>query len=137
MVGGVSVKPSDLQRVLQAAAPSEIDLQFKSMFGGIGVYADGRMFCSLSDIGLALKFDGEEHAAFLKVKGAKPLQYEAEAPPSKSYIVVPAGVLKERTALRAWIARSVASVKSKPAKRPPPKSGKIMARPARGGFRKT
>lgn len=110
--------PADLQKVLETAAPPDVELLFKPMFGGIGVYANGRMFCSLSDVGLALKFGGDEHEALLKIKGAKALQYEPSAPPSKSYIVVPDAVLKDRKTLRTWIAKSAAFVKSEPAKKP-------------------
>lgn len=110
--------PSDLQKVLEASAPPDVELLSKPMFGGIVVYADGRMFCSLSNVGLALKFGGDEHAALLKTKGAKALQYEPSMPPSKNYIVVPDAVLNDRKALRTWIAKSAAFVKTKPARKP-------------------
>jgi TfoX/Sxy family transcriptional regulator of competence genes len=110
--------PADLQKHLQAAAPAGIELLFRPMFGGIGAYADGRMFCSLSDVGLALKFGPEERDALLRVKGAKPLQYEPAMPPSKSYVVVPDAMLTDRKALGTWIAKSAAFVKSAPAKKP-------------------
>jgi TfoX/Sxy family transcriptional regulator of competence genes len=114
--------PKKLLPILEAAAPADVALLSKPMFGGIGVYADGRMFCSLSDVGLALKFGGESHAALLKVKGAKPLQYEPDSPPSKSYVVVPDAMLKDRKTLGSWIAKSAAFVKSEPAKKPKRKS---------------
>jgi TfoX/Sxy family transcriptional regulator of competence genes len=87
------------------------------MFGGIGVYADGRMFCSLSDVGLALKLSPTDREALLKVRGAKPLQYEPDSPASKTYVVVPNAMLEDRKALGAWISRSAAFVKAAPAKK--------------------
>ena len=111
--------PSQLQKRVEAAAPPEIELRFKPMFGGIGVYADGRMFMTLSDVGLALKIGGAEHETLLKLRGAKPLQYAPDAPPSKSYVVVPESMLADRNLLRRWIETSAAFVKAAP-----PKMGK-------------
>jgi TfoX/Sxy family transcriptional regulator of competence genes len=108
--------PADLQKRLEAAAPPEIELRFKPMFGGIGAYADGRMFASLSDVGLALKFGEPDRTELLKLKGAKPLQYEPNAPPSKSYVVVPDSMLVDRQLLRSWIETSAAFVKTAPVK---------------------
>lgn len=109
-------KPADLQKHVEAAAPADVDLRFKAMFGGISGYADGRIFLSLSDVGLALKLGEADRAALLKVKGAKPLQYEPSMPPSKTYVVVPDTMLSDRKALNGWISRSCAFVKSQPAK---------------------
>jgi TfoX/Sxy family transcriptional regulator of competence genes len=124
----VGHSPSDLQKHMEAASPADIDLRFKAMFGGIGGYADGRMFASLCDVGLALKLGDDDRAALLKIKGAKMLQYEPSAPVSKSYVVVPEAMLTDRGALRGWIARSAAFVKTTAPKKPrakkPAKTGK-------------
>ena len=117
-------EPAKLQSVLEAAMPPGIDLMCKPMFGGVGAYADGRMFCSLSNVGLALKFGSDDYAALLKVKGAKPLQYEPSMPPSKSYVVVPNAMLKDRKALSGWISKSAAFVKAEPAKKAKKRSSK-------------
>ncbi|HEY1632804.1 MAG TPA: TfoX/Sxy family protein [Rhizomicrobium sp.] len=110
--------PADLRKAMEAAAPGEIDLRFKPMFGGIGAYADGRMFASLSDAGLALKLGDAAHAELLKLKGAKPLQYEPGAPVSKTYVVVPDAMLADRRALRGWIEKSANFVKTLTPKKP-------------------
>ena len=107
-----------LQSHVEAAAPPDIELRFKPMFGGIGVYADGRMCISLSDVGLALKLGETERAGLLKLKGARPLQYEPNSPPSKSYVVVPDSMLKDRAELGRWIAISAAFVRAAPSKKP-------------------
>jgi TfoX/Sxy family transcriptional regulator of competence genes len=110
--------PAELQKQLEAAAPPEIELRFKPMFGGIGGYADGRMFASLSDVGLALKLGEPARSELLKVRGAKALQYEAGAPPSKTYVVLPDAMLSERKVLQGWVAKSAAYVKSVAPKKP-------------------
>jgi len=108
--------PTELRKRVEAAAPMELELRFRPMFGGIGVYADGRMFLSLNEVGLALKLGEPERAKLLKIPGAKPLQYEPNSPPSKSYVVVPDKMLADRKQLRAWIAASAAFAKSTKAK---------------------
>ena len=115
-------KPDKLRNIIESVASPELELRFRPMFGGIAVYSRGRMFCSLSDVGLALKLSGDEHAALLRVRGAKPLRYDASMAPSKSYVVVPAGMLKERKVLSAWIARSAAYALMAPAKKSKKKS---------------
>jgi TfoX/Sxy family transcriptional regulator of competence genes len=39
--------------------------RYRTMFGGIGVYANDRMCVSLSDVGLAIKLVGAEREALL------------------------------------------------------------------------
>jgi TfoX/Sxy family transcriptional regulator of competence genes len=110
--------PSQLQKHVEAAAPMEVVLRFRAMFGGIGGYADGCMFASLSDVGLALKLGAEDRAALLKLKGAKPLQYDPGAPVSKTYVVVPDKMLADRAGLAAWISKSANFVKTLSPKKP-------------------
>ncbi len=110
--------PAALQKAMQAAAPTHVVWRYKPMFGGIGVYADDRMCVSLSDIGLAVKLTGAAHAELLKLKGAKPLQYEPGQPVSKTYVVVPDAVLKDREALGHWLGEAAALAAAAPAKKP-------------------
>jgi len=116
--------PSNLQKIIEGAASPELELEFRPMFGGISVYSGGRVFCTLSDVGLALKLAGNDHAALLKLKGAKPLQYEPSSPPSKTYVVVPVGMLKDRKALGAWLARSAEAARAAPANKVKKKKSK-------------
>jgi TfoX/Sxy family transcriptional regulator of competence genes len=109
--------PAELRKHVEAAAPLELELQFRPMFGGISVYAFGRMFMSLSDVGLALKLGGTDREELLAIEGSKPLRYEPDAPPSKSYVVVPERMLSDRKTLCAWIEKSASFVKaSEPAR---------------------
>lgn len=101
--------PKALRAILEAAAP-DIELTFRAMFGGILAYVAGRPVASLSDVGLALKAGGAEYAALLAVPGAAALRYEPDAPPSKSYVVVPDLVLADPAMLRAHLIRSIASL---------------------------
>ncbi len=105
--------PKDLQPVLAAAVPPDIDVTFKAMFGGILAYAEGKPFASLSDVGLALKMAGDSHDALLAVPGAKALQYDASQPVSKTYVLVPEKMLADKDALRGWIVKSIATLPAK------------------------
>jgi TfoX/Sxy family transcriptional regulator of competence genes len=110
--------PRALQKQLEAAAPPHVDWRFRPMFGGIGVYANDKMCVSLSDVGLAVKLGAADQEMLLKLKGAKRLQYERDAPVSKSYIVVPDAMLPDRKTLGHWLALSADFVCAAPAKKP-------------------
>lgn len=109
--------PKLLQSVLAAAAPPDLDLTFRPMFGGLFAYADGKPFASLSDVGLALKVVGGERDALLALPGAAPLRYEPDQPPSKSYVVVPEAMLEVPDELRPWVIRCVAALPEKRARK--------------------
>jgi TfoX/Sxy family transcriptional regulator of competence genes len=107
--------PKQLQAIVQSASP-DLELAFKPMFGGIMVYAGGKPFASLSDVGLALKLTGAAREDLLALPGAAALRYEPDAPVSKTYVVVPAQMLTQPDVLRGWIGRSAAAAPT-PAKR--------------------
>lgn len=103
--------PKELQAVMEAASPPDLELGFRPMFGGIMGYAAGQVFASLSNVGLALKMAGADHAALSEVPDVKPLRYEPDDPPSKSYLLLPNAMLSDPDSLRSWIARSAAGLK--------------------------
>ena len=109
--------PKALRIIFAAAAPPDLELVFKPMFGGILAYAHGKPLASLSNVGLAVKAAGALNAEFLSAPGAVALRYEPDAPPSKTYVVVPEAMLGDREALRGWIARAAAGVAAAPAKK--------------------
>jgi TfoX/Sxy family transcriptional regulator of competence genes len=110
-----------LQAMLAGAAP---DLELtRPMFGGIMGHAAGKPFASLSDVGLALKLAGADHAALFALPGARPLQHEPDSPPGRSHVLLPACVLDDPAELAGWARRSARLVAGQPArkrKRAPP-----------------
>ncbi len=117
--------PNDLKSVMEAASPPDLELGFRPMFGGIFGYAGGQAFASLSNMGLALKMIGADHAALSAVPDVKPLRYEPDDPPSKTYLLLPEALLSDPESLRLWIARSAAGLKPKTKKpRKKPEGGK-------------
>ena len=112
--------PRELQAVMEAASPPDLELGFRPMFGGIMGYAAGQVFASLSNVGLALKMTGADHVGLSAVPDVKPLRYEPDDPPSKSYLLLPDAMLSDPGSLRSWMARSAAGLRSttqKPRKR--------------------
>lgn len=116
--------PKELQAVMEWASPPDLELGFRPMFGGIMGYAAGQVFASLSNVGLALKMIGADHAALSAVPGVKPLRYEPDDPPSKSYLLLPNAMLSDPDSLRSWMARSAAGLK--------PKAKKLRKKPVEG-----
>lgn len=118
MTEEMKARLATLQERVELAAENlapDTELTFQAMFGGIGGKAQGRMFASLSDRGLALKLPEAELEALLQIEGAEPLQYEPDAPISKSYAVVPAGFLQDTALLTPWVEKSVRYVLTLPA----------------------
>ena len=109
---------AELQAKLLAAAPSELELSFRPMFGGIMGHAHGRPFASLSNVGLAFKLTGADHAAAMALPGACPLRYEPDSPPSRSYVLMPDQVLDDPAQLAAWAERCSRYVAAQPTKKP-------------------
>lgn len=105
--------PKLLQAMLTRAAPPDLEIAFRPMFGGIFAYADGKPFASLSNVGLAIKLAGSERDAMLALPGAAPLRYEPDDPPSKSYVLVPDTMLSEPDQFRPWLVRCVLSLHPK------------------------
>jgi TfoX/Sxy family transcriptional regulator of competence genes len=104
--------PKALQSALLSAAP-ELELGFRPMFGGIMAYSGGLPLASLSDVGLALKVAGADREALLAEPGARPLRYEPDQPESKSYVLVPDGMIGDPERLGGWARRAAAALKPK------------------------
>ena len=93
----------------------DVEMKHKPMFGGVCSYADERVFASLSNVGLGLKLSPGDRDELLKIEGAKPVQYEPDMPPSKSYFIVPESVRESREQFAAWVEKSVKFVLALPA----------------------
>jgi TfoX/Sxy family transcriptional regulator of competence genes len=107
-------EPAALQTLLEAACDGPEfpgPLRFRAMFGGITGYAGERNFASLYDVGLALKLSRADRQALI-AEGGKPLQYEPDATPSKSAVVVPDAILSDSAALGEWAVRSAKHVQA-------------------------
>jgi TfoX/Sxy family transcriptional regulator of competence genes len=110
-----------MQNYVSAAAERlnlDKDLTFKKMFGGGMAYIGGKPAASLSNIGIALKLAPLDQEELLAIDGAARLQYEPDAPVSKSYIVVPKAMVSNPALLAPWLKRSSDYILSLPGKKP-------------------
>ncbi len=98
-----------LDALLKQIAPTLLRrsrLERKRFFSGGAVYADGRIFMTLTAVGLALKLPEDASTALLR-QGGMPLRYFAKGHVKKVYVVVPEAIANDRYALGRWIERSV------------------------------
>ncbi len=104
---------SNLKTIVEQACRSSDrtgSIRCKHFFGGAAAYVDGRIFMTLSPVGLALKLSEEDRATLFRL-GAKPLKYFPNAPVKKGYALLPIEHNEDFGALRDIIARSIAFVR--------------------------
>lgn len=81
-------------------------IEVKRMFGGHGVFREGRMFALAVDETLYLKADAENVAHFHRL-GLTPFEYRRKGKPTKlSYYLAPDAVLEDCSAAAHWAQRS-------------------------------
>jgi TfoX/Sxy family transcriptional regulator of competence genes len=81
-------------------------IQCKHFFGGAAAYASGKIFMTLTPVGLALKLPEASRERLIAL-GARPLRYFPTGPIKKDYVVVPDGLAHDRAALAPWIKESI------------------------------
>ena len=104
----------DLKALLAQAPPRPrrgTTIACKHFFAGAAAYVDGRIFLSLTPVGLALKLP-EDARATLRREGGKPLRYFPKGPIKEDYVVVPMSLTKDVALLGPWIVQSVAFVRA-------------------------
>ncbi len=78
----------------------------RSMFGGIGVYRGSLCFALVDHDVLYFKVDGQTVAAF-EARGMGPFRPFGDVGASMRYYEVPADVIEDHDALRAWAGRAL------------------------------
>jgi DNA transformation protein len=96
----------DLEAAADAVTPPPV-LRFRSMFGGVGVYADGPMFAAITEAGLALKLPPADRETLIEHWGTVPFQYRPNGPISKNKILIPDEVRSDPDRLAPWLERSI------------------------------
>jgi len=80
----------------------------RRMFGGAGLYCNGRMFCVVSDDVPYLKVDDSNREDFVKAGSAPFNPYPDKAKTTvMSYYEIPADVMENPTVLTQWAQRSL------------------------------
>lgn len=97
----------DLQSIAASfarRADMKLDLECRRFFSGAAAYVDGKIFMTLTPVGLALKLPEAARASVLAA-GGKPLRYFPNAPVKKEYVVLPEAPSED--ALTNWISASI------------------------------
>jgi TfoX/Sxy family transcriptional regulator of competence genes len=77
-----------------------------NFFSGAAAYANGRIFMTLTTVGLALKLP-QDSRDLLIGNGATPLRYFAKGPIKKDYVLVPKRLANDEERLASWIRESI------------------------------
>ncbi len=85
---------------------ANVGLECKHFFSGAAAYANGRIFMTLTTVGLALKLPEETRAALIE-GGAEALRYFPNGPIKKDYVRIPKKLAADDAALAAWIVESI------------------------------
>jgi len=85
-----------------------VAIEWKRMFGGVGLYAGETFFALIDDDLLYFKV-GDENRAEFEAAGARAFSPYHDGRSSLSYYELPVEVLEDTDALRAWTEKSVAA----------------------------
>lgn len=95
-----------LRAILERMAPDLATIACKHFFSGAAAYTDGRIFMTLTPVGLALKLPEASRTALIEAGGA-PLRYFPDAPIKKDYTIVPEALVDDPPALAPWVRESI------------------------------
>ena len=88
------------------------DVTARKMFGGAGLYRDGKMFGLIADDIVYLKVDDSNRAEFVQA-GSSPFKPYPDKSTTMSYYEIPPDVLEQQDQLVEWAERSLAIQKKK------------------------
>ena len=93
--------------VLEQLAGSSGAVSARAMFGGYGLYAEGKvLFAVLDDDAVFFRVDDDSRAAYEEA-GSRPFAPMPGQQPMRYYWELPAEVLEDREMLAAWKTRAV------------------------------
>ena len=102
-------------------------IDWKRMFGGVGLYADGMFFALIDDDIVYFKV-GDLNRADFEASGARAFRPYGEGSSSMNYYELPVEVLEDVDALRTWTEKSVAVARSTAASKREKKSREKKSR---------
>jgi DNA transformation protein len=91
-------------------------VDWKRMFGGVGLYADGTFFALIDDDIVYFKV-GDLNRADFEAAGARAFRPYGEGSSSMNYYELPVEILEDVDALRTWAEKSVAVARNAANKR--------------------
>jgi DNA transformation protein len=102
----VSVSPSFRNFVLEQLGRTVRGLRDKSMFGGVGIYADDLFFALIDDDTLYFKVDDSNRPDY-EARGRGPFRPYGEGGEVMQYYEVPVDLLEDPEALRPWAEKAI------------------------------
>jgi len=84
----------------------------RRMFGGVGLYCDGKMFGLIADDVAYLKVDDSNRKRFVEA-GSSPFKPYPDKPTTMSYYEIPPEILDDPEELMIWAEQSLAIQKTK------------------------
>ena len=92
------------------SAPRGVTVECKHFFSGAALYANGKIFASLTPAGLAIKLPETSRAALRRDRRGGPLRYFKGGPIKKEYVVLSPGTASDAKAVREFLLAGVSYV---------------------------
>lgn len=89
------------------AKPVGVRVECKHFFSGAALYANGRIFASLTPAGFAIKLPERSRSALLRERRGRPLRYFEGGPVKREYVVLSRGTASDREAVRKLLRAGV------------------------------
>ena len=112
----MAITPSYQTFVLEQLGRVIPGIRSRSMFGGVGIYADDVFFALIASDMVYLKVDDGNRGDY-EARGMKPFRPFGEHGEVMSYYQLPEDVLEDLESLREWAERAIAVAAAKKRKR--------------------
>ena len=98
-----------LTEKLRESNPSKrgVLVECRHFFGGAALYANGKIFASLSPAGFAIKLPERSRSELLRERRGRPLRYFKGSPIKKEYLVLSRARTSDREAVRRLLRAGV------------------------------
>ena len=110
-------------RESKPSRPRGVLVECKHFFSGAALYANGKIFASLTPVGLAIKLPERSRSALLRERGGRPLRYFKGGPIKKEYVVLSRGTVSDREAVRDLLRAGILHVTQEGGSRTSQRSG--------------
>ncbi len=112
----------ETERFYESVLPSDDQIETRSMFGGLGSFVNGNMFCCALGRQVFLRLSETDRRPILQEPGSSPFE-PVQGHRMAEYVTVPESWMRSPDRVRGWIGRSLEWVAAMP-----PKKGKKKAR---------
>ena len=122
--------PQALVELFEQALPPGRAVERRRMFGYPAAFANGHLFAGLHQEDFILRLPEPARERVTREHGARPFE-PMPGRRMREYVALPEALLRDRTTLSAWLARSLRYVRSLPPKRPRAARGRTPSRRTR------